>query len=95
MTIQTIYAEKTVSVTEVRKNPCQYFIEEPVAVLSNNKTAGYMVSKDMFESMLELIDSKLIQAKFRLSKDRLKELAALNEEYLLSASDDDLNEFIE
>ena len=49
----------------------------------------------MFESMLELIDSKLIQAKFRLSKDRLKELAVLNEEYLLSASDDDLNEFIE
>jgi len=38
---------------------------------------------------------RTIQAKFRLSKNRLRQIAALNEKYLLSASDNDLNEFVE
>ena len=36
MSIQLILAEKTVSVPELRKKPCDYFLDEPVAVLSNN-----------------------------------------------------------
>ena len=34
--MQRILSEHTVSITELRKNPAQYFIDEPVAVLSNN-----------------------------------------------------------
>ena len=31
-----ILAEKSVNITELRKNPAKYFIDQPVAVLSNN-----------------------------------------------------------
>jgi hypothetical protein len=39
-----ILAEKSVNITELRKNPAKYFIDQPVAVLSNNRPAGYLLS---------------------------------------------------
>ncbi len=38
-----ILAEKSVNITELRKNPAKYFIDQPVAVLSNNRPAGYLL----------------------------------------------------
>ncbi len=40
-----ILAEKSVNITELRKNPAKYFIDQPVAVLSNNRPAGYLLRK--------------------------------------------------
>lgn len=48
MASHTILAEKAVSVSEARKNLSQYFTDEPVAVLSNNKPAGYMLSAELY-----------------------------------------------
>lgn len=95
MTTQTIYAEHTVSITEVRKNPGKYFQETPVAVLSNNRTAGYMVSPELFEQMIKLIESRQQSAtsRFRPSHARLEEIAKQGEELLLAAYEEDLKQF--
>ncbi|CAG9001791.1 MAG: Antitoxin YafN [Candidatus Celerinatantimonas neptuna] len=93
MAVQSIFARKTVSVTEMRKNPTQFFIEEPVAVLSNNKTAGYMVSKEMFEQMITLLEAQ--SGQFSLSQDRLNTIAKTNANLLANASLNELGEFSE
>lgn len=39
-----ILAEKSVNITELRKNPAKYFIDQPVAVLSNNLPRRILLS---------------------------------------------------
>ncbi|MCV6588318.1 MAG: type I toxin-antitoxin system antitoxin YafN [Marinobacterium sp.] len=99
MTTQTILAGKTVSVTEMRKNPTQYFTDEPVAVLAHNRPAGYMVSTELFERMLHALESQQsnqnFQASFRPSATRLHEIAQNGNALLQAASDDELGEFTE
>lgn len=95
MSTQSIYAEKTVSVTELRKSPCDYFLDEPVAVLSNNKTAGYMISASLYEQMLNSIAHTKKHSSFRPTKARLESVAETSAAYLAEANDSDLNSFSE
>ncbi|MGO4893821.1 hypothetical protein [Flavobacterium sp. W21_SRS_FM6] len=89
------WLKKTVSVSELRKEPTDYFLDEPVAVLSNNKTVGYMVSAALFEQMVKLLESKSQSSQFRPSSKRLASIAALGAQQLLAASDHELADFEE
>ena len=82
MTTQKIVAEETVSVTEMRKHPANYFTDHPIAVLSNNQPLGYMVGKELFETMVELIRRSQPQETFtaQFQPRRLSENSSRNEQ---------------
>ena len=99
MSIQRILAEEAVSVSEMRKHPTDFFTDHPIAVLNKNQTAGYMVGKELFESMVDLIRQMQPQESFtggfRPSSEQLRALAARSSEFLATAQEDELGEFLE
>ncbi|EFZ4683083.1 type I toxin-antitoxin system antitoxin YafN [Shigella flexneri] len=94
-----ILAEKSVNITELRKNPAKYFIDQAVAVLSNNRPAGYLLSASAFEALMDMLaeqeEKKPIKARFRPSAARLEEITRRAKQYLNDMTDDDFNDFKE
>ncbi|PVZ87404.1 antitoxin of toxin-antitoxin stability system [Serratia sp. S1B] len=97
--MERILAEKSINITELRKNPAKYFIDEPVAVLSNNRPAGYMVSAKVFEALMDLLEEKQGRvhtvARFRPTAEHLSDIADSGKKLLQNASGKDLTEFTE
>lgn len=46
----TILADETVSVSELKKSPSQYFTDHAIAVLSNNRPTGYVIGAAAYEA---------------------------------------------
>jgi antitoxin YafN len=63
--------------------------------ISNNKTAGYMVSAELYEKMVELIELQSTTSRFRPSHARLTKIAEHGAERLLTPSQDELGDFLE
>lgn len=99
MTTQRIAAEKVVSVTEMRKHPTDFFTDHPIAVLNNNQTAGYMLGKELFESMVDLIrqlqPQETFTARFQPSATQLKAITTSSAQFLASAKKEELGDFTE
>lgn len=57
--LESIYANKTASITEFKKNP-QAFIDaaegEAIALLNRNKTSAYIVPPELYERLLEMAE---------------------------------------
>ena len=57
--LESIYANKTTSITEFKKNP-QSIIDaangEAIAMLNRNKTAAYIVPPEVYERLLEMAE---------------------------------------
>ena len=62
--MQTLVSHLTVSMTDFKKNPAKVLREagtHPVAVLSHNKPAFYMIDPGLFEALLEEVaDAQLL-----------------------------------
>lgn len=55
--MQNIFADVTVSVSELKKNPSRVLAGGiPVAVLNHNRVMGYRVSAELYEAMMERLD---------------------------------------
>lgn len=49
----------SISISDFKKNPTNVLVsaeDYPVAVLNRNKTAGYVVGKDMFEKLVDFVE---------------------------------------
>lgn len=73
MHVDTIYADLSISMSEFKKNPAQVLRtagEKPVAILSHNRPAFYMVTPKIFEALVEaLADRELTElVRHRLAK---------------------------
>lgn len=97
LTTKTILAERTVSMSDLRKAPAQFFTDTPIAVLSHNETAGYVLGPVLFEKLMALVEASQpeIQGQFRPTHVRLKEIARRSTDALLSATEADLSDFDE
>lgn len=71
--MDTIYANRSISMSAFKKNPAQVLREageHPVAVLNHNRPAFYMVTPALFEALVEeLTDRDLLE----LARRRLAE----------------------
>lgn len=69
--MDTIYANRSISMSTFKKNPAQVLREagdQPVAVLNHNRPAFYMVTPNLFEALVEeLADRDLLE----LARQRL------------------------
>lgn len=94
MSTYAILAEESVSITELRKNPGSYFGDKPVAVLSNNKPAGYMVSQELFQEMLRLVEQaeirRTVTGRLELSASKLREIGRQGWNRLAEGAPEDL-----
>lgn len=95
MTTDRVLAEHTISMTKFRKKPAEVFKEEqPVAVLSNNKAAGYVVRADVYENMIALLERYAPQdsRQFRPSRGFLQQVKRASAEWLDNATEKELEQ---
>ena len=78
--MQSLYAKRAASVTELKKNPgvlLQDAKGEPVVILNHNKPMAYFLSAELFEGLMELIDDKalaVLVAERQVEKDKAIEV---------------------
>ncbi|MCU7875288.1 MAG: type I toxin-antitoxin system antitoxin YafN [Candidatus Thiodiazotropha sp. (ex Lucinoma borealis)] len=96
MSTHTILADETVSVTELRKNPSQYFTDHAIAVLSNNRPTGYMIGAAAYEAMVAMLtqmqQEQVFQGQFQPTAERMKAITDKGMELLANASKEQLEE---
>ena len=92
MSTSPIYAEQTVSISDLRKSPANYFKSQPVAVLSNHRTVGYIVPAEVYQHMVNMIEQAYPsgRSRFRPSRARLDAIVADGNELVATASVADL-----
>lgn len=60
--MEQVLANRSVSITELKRSPSAVLEQagsEPVAVLNHNRPAAYLLSPEVYESMLERLNAEL------------------------------------
>lgn len=73
--METLMTQQTVSMSEFKRNPASVLRSanrRPVAVLSHNKAAFYMVEPALFEAMLDQMEDRDLE---NLVRSRLEQKA--------------------
>ncbi len=73
--METLMTQQTVSMSEFKRNPASVLRSanrRPVAVLSHNKAAFYMVEPELFEAMLDQMADRDLE---NLVRSRLEQKA--------------------
>lgn len=68
-----IYADQAVSISELRKSPSKIVSlsgNKPTAILNHNEPSAYLVPRELFEKMMDIIDDYTLSKKVQ---SRLKE----------------------
>jgi len=90
----TILADETVSVSDLKKSPSQYFTDHAIAVLSNNRPTGYVIGASAYESLVSMLSQcqqvEAFSGDFRPTANRVREITTKGMELLQNASSDDL-----
>ncbi len=90
----TILADETVSVSDLKKSPSQYFTDHAIAVLSNNRPAGYIIGASAYEALVSMLSqcqqTEAFSGEFKPTASRMREITAKGMELLEKASSDDL-----
>lgn len=96
---QTILADETVSISELRKKPQEYFTDHAIAVLSNNRTAGYIIGAEAYETLLMILRQsqqfETFEGRFRPTAERLREITEKGTKLLEDATEEQLGSFSE
>jgi antitoxin YafN len=96
---QKILADETVSISELRKRPQEYFTDHAIAVLSNNRTAGYIIGAEAYETLLMILrqsqKSETFEGRFRPTAERLREITEKGVKLLENANEEQLGSFSE
>lgn len=99
MNTQTILADETISISEFRKKPQEYFTDHAIAVLSNNRTAGYIIGAEAYETLLLILRQsqqlETFEGRFRPTAERLREIIEKGANLLENATDEYLGSFSE
>ncbi|TXS96188.1 antitoxin of toxin-antitoxin stability system [Parahaliea maris] len=96
MNIQALLAEETISITKLRSQLAKVLQRPgPVAVLSNNETAGYVINAEVFARLVAAAEKGEpgIRAQFQPTSARLREITGRSAELLANASPEQLDEF--
>lgn len=91
------FAKQAISLTDLQKNPVSYFGGEPVAVLIDSRTAGYIVPANVYQHMIKMIKQAYPKgrSRFRPSCARLDAVVTQTKALLADASLTDLGRFSE
>ena len=95
MRTHTILANESVSMTDLRNNLKDYFTDHAIAVLSNNKPAGYVIGASAYEAMVNLLmqaqQTETFDASFVPASERLKAITRKGMEMIEDASSKELD----
>jgi antitoxin StbD len=72
MSLQAIYADSTVNITELRRNPGAVIEEadnRPVAVLNHNRPTAYLIPAQAFEAIIEALEDAELMDIVRQRRD--------------------------
>lgn len=78
MSIRRIFAEVTVSISELRNKPKLYFTDQPIAVISHNRPVGYVIGARAYEDLVSILcqsqQDDTFEGRFQPTAARLREI---------------------
>lgn len=97
--MRSLVPDKVIPIDELRKAPEECFIDQAVAVSSDDKIIGYLLNATLYEEIMSIIrqseQTDTFEGNFQVSEERLREIANQAELVLSKATDSELDSYSE